>query len=721
MGQDQGATNKESKRVMHKNASAREELESSSVLRDGHDETLLPGMTTPLFPDIPVLGDSQQQFHFVTPRKQMHTVDGVGMEEMDGLEGEEGEEDSTTDVGQGEDENGNMLIYSPRPRAHWDRPLVLSSEDDDQDNAGVSVNVGGSDEVQEHGETTEIHGTPKSESPLPNGDLCASDLPHAMRRALEAVEMALAFLSGTKDGRERRRAGVRQDDDETCKLESATEIGLTAHLQCIRVMLRLGPTPNLTSAKVALSELLPMPLADPVARNSTNGRSQSPGLRCLLTLAHLLDADMSRAHGDVACSAAGGSDREGLLARSRQALAMFQVLDCDAQLLVSVNSIFQPSDASICGGSATGQEEVLPASGAQGSGGLHPRVRVLEAILRNLRQKEADDAMLAEQALCLAVHQFPKHPDALTSLADWLHHRHLHIFSPIGCAGPEETGDDEEAKAALVALAEMVGQPLPDETCENQRRQDGQAGETRDESMGVEKAGGEGGGPAEDERRMEKEIVMAVDAMYFRALELNPRSTDALHGLALIRRTYLDDNPSAVVLLRRAVQTRYQRRVRRRDVHDARLLVNYATALHAATRDSRRIPSSWGAGDGITRCSALQACNESLAAAGAEEFAVGIGCKEGVPRSEMMAEAGAAVAEALAISPSDPYVNAACCVLTDDAEDEGTGESGHLGAQTSEGFLAAALSSPEVQDLNASVKALQEMLLSLLVSDPLPQ
>ena len=87
----------------------------------------------------------------------------------------------------------------------------------------------------------------------------------------------------------------------------------------------------------------------------------------------------------------------------------------------------------------------------------------------------------------------------------------------------------------------------------------------------------------------------------------------------------------------------------------------------------------------------------------------------------MMAEAGAAVAEALAISPSDPYVNAACCVVTDDAEDEGIRESGHLGAQTSEGFLAAALSSPEVQDLNASVKALQEMLLSMLVSDPLPQ
>ena len=706
---------------MYKNASAGEELESSPVLRDEHDETLLPGMTTPLFPDIPVLGDSQQQFHFVTPRKQMQTVDGVGMEEMDGLEGEEEEEDSTTDVGQGEEENGNMLIYSPRPRAHWDKPLVLSSEDDDQDNAGVRANDGGCDEVDEQGETTEIHGTPKPESPLPNWDLCASDLPPAMRRALEAVETALAFLSGTEDGTERRRAGVRQDDDKACKLESATEVSLTAHLQCIRVMLRLGPAPNLTLAKVALSELLPMPLADPLARNSTIGRSQSPGLRCLLILAHLLDADSSRTEGDVACSAAGGSDREGLVARSRKALEMFQVLDCDAHLLATVNSIFQPSDASICCGSATGQDEVLLASGAQGSGGVHPRVRVLEAILRNLRQKEADDAMFAEQALCLAVHQFPKHPDALTSLADWLHHRHLHIFSPIGCAGPEETGDDEEAKAALVALAEMVGQPLPDETCENQSRRDGQAGETRDEGMGVEKAGGEGGGPAEDERRMEKEIVMAVDAMYCRALELNPRSTDALHGLALIRRTYLDDNPSAVVLLRRAVQTRYQRRVRRRDVHDARLLVNYATALHAATRDSRRIPSSWGAGDGITRCSALQACNESLAAAGAEEGAVGIGCKEGVPRSEMMAEAGAAVAEALAISPSDPYVNAACCVLTDDAEDEGIRESGHLGAQTSEGFLAAALSSPEVQDLNASVKALQEMLLSLLVSDPLPQ
>ncbi len=49
----------------------------------------------------------------------------------------------------------------------------------------------------------------------------------------------------------------------------------------------------------------------------------------------------------------------------------------------------------------------------------------------------------------------------------------------------------------------------------------------------------------------------------FKKKRLNPSHTEALHGLALVRRSYFDDNPSAVRLLRRAVQARYRVAARR--------------------------------------------------------------------------------------------------------------------------------------------------------------
>ncbi len=63
--------------------------------------------------------------------------------------------------------------------------------------------------------------------------------------------------------------------------------------------------------------------------------------------------------------------------------------------------------------------------------------------------------------------------------------------------------------------------------------------------------------------RQIRQKTKKLNFFFFKKNRLNPLHTEALHGLALVRRSYLDDNPSAVRLLRRAVQARYRVAARR--------------------------------------------------------------------------------------------------------------------------------------------------------------
>ena len=128
-----------------------------------HSMCLLPGMTTPVFKEHPVLLPTPPRFQYVGPRRRRRRTPAAGDSMLDhgdddedgvGGGGEEMDDDVSEDKQEGGGGSGSeglgemsagareryekILVYSPRPRAEWYKTFPSSSNEEEDSQGWVS-------------------------------------------------------------------------------------------------------------------------------------------------------------------------------------------------------------------------------------------------------------------------------------------------------------------------------------------------------------------------------------------------------------------------------------------------------------------------------------------------------------------------------------------------------------------------------------------------------
>jgi hypothetical protein len=430
---------------------------------------------------------------------------------------------------------------------------------------------------------------------------------------------------------------------------------LWSRVECVRIHLLLHVSGDRSWATKELVKLLPIqepPLqgssdedvegGEGVSGGEGGGKGRGGGgnvvLRGLLTLAHLLESNEEETSfvPEVEEGRVAGVPSERLLSAASCALRALRMTNTDAALL----GMLEPIAARAASRQHAGQ---AGAGGEKGGGGAQlAGVRRVEEFLLAGRAQYEQALDMAQAALFQAVFHFPRNADALTCLADCLERRFLNILPP-GVLGEDGGSETEEMVGGygMEAVA-GVGNASGQET-ENVVEEDG--GRKKEARRGGEE---EGRGKGVCENRLQPDVIMdmvlAIEGLYTRALGHNPWHTQALHGLALLRRVHLDDNPSAVGLLRRAVCGRFNPAVVTRDRRDATLLLHLANALFVASRDERPVPLNWNEGGDVTRSYILDGHLE----ADAQHASQGEG-KSGNDNGAILAEAEAQISKFLPV------------------------------------------------------------------------
>jgi hypothetical protein len=294
-----------------------------------------------------------------------------------------------------------------------------------------------------------------------------------------------------------------------------------------------------------------------------------------------------------------GVPSERLVSAASCALRALRVTNIDVALL----GMLEPIAARAASGQHAGQAGAGGGGGGGGGAQLAGVRRVEEFLLAGRVQYEHALDM-AQAALLQAVFHFPRNADALTGLADCLERRFLNILPPgvLGEDSGSETGEifGGYGMEAVAGVDNAGGQETEDAVEED-------GGRKKEARRGGQEEG-RGKGVCEDRLQADDimEMVLAIEGLYTRALGQNPWHTQALHSLALLRRVHLDDNPSAVGLLRRAVCGRFNPAVVKRGRRDAKLLLHLANALFVAARDERPVPLNWNEGGDVTRSYILE-------------------------------------------------------------------------------------------------------------------